>query len=141
MKTKFLLTLLTLNGLFWGVNCVSASATSQTESHRTLSHTIAKLIDVDAHNLVELAIDRALIAQQVNDNKMPNPVTAGVPSVDVGLANKQHPVRGRVAKPKIGQVTNPGTNKKSDLPQSQPSSESITNRQHPAGGIEKKQKD
>lgn len=134
MKTKFFLVLLTLNGLFWGLNCVSASATSLTGSNRPLSHTIAKLIDFDAHSLVELAIDRALIAQQVNDNKIPHLVTAGVPKLNVDPIDKQPTVRGRVAKPKIGRVANPGTDKKSDLPQPQPSAESIPTNQNPAGG-------
>jgi hypothetical protein len=123
MKTKFLLTLLTLNGLFWGINSVSASAPSLTHSNRPLSHTIAEIIDLDVHSLVELAIDRALIAQQVNDNKIPHPVTAGVPKADVSQTDKQPTVRGRVANPQIGQVKNPVRHQQSDLPQPEPSTD------------------
>jgi hypothetical protein len=135
------LTLLTLNGLFWGVNSVSASATSLSGSNRNLSYTIAKLIDLDAHSLVELAIDRALIAQQVNDDRLQNPVTAGMPKLNNTQPNKQHTIRGRVAKPRdrpIGKIANPDLHQNSDLPQPTPSAD---NNQHPAGGIIKKNKD
>jgi hypothetical protein len=55
MKTKFLLTLLALNGLLWGVSSASAytiSTLENTHNISKLSHTISELIDLDAGSLV-----------------------------------------------------------------------------------------
>ena len=130
MKTKFLLTLLTLTGLLLSANSVFASTGSTPDRDRSitnLSQTIAKLIDLDNRNLVELAIDRALLAQQINEPNIPTPVTAGVPRADL-KPTEQKPtdltptVRGRVNKIKevpIGKIAQPqetsiGQSKKSD---------------------------
>jgi hypothetical protein len=80
MKTKFLLMLIALNGLVWGVNGASATLSTSHDTAR-LSQTIAGLVglDRDTHSLVELAIDRALIAQSVNQPPVTSPRTAGVP--------------------------------------------------------------
>ena len=130
MKTKFLLTLLTLTGLLLSANSVFAATGSTPDRDRSitnLSQTIAKLIDSDNRNLVEIAIDRALLAQQINDPKILNYVTAGVPGTDIELT-EQKPieltptVRGRVNKIEevpIGKIAQPqetsiGQSKKSD---------------------------
>jgi hypothetical protein len=99
LKTKFLLTLLTLNGLFWGVNSVCASDTLPLGSNRTLSYNIAQLIQLDAPSLVEVAIDRAMLAQQANTARMPTPTTAGVPKLDTSQPDRPPAVRGRVTLP------------------------------------------
>jgi hypothetical protein len=85
MSAKFLLALIAVNGLCLSAN--AAVATTElppaTTHHITqLSQTIANLIDIDDRNLVELAINRALLAQKVNEVKVPTlqpMVTAGVP--------------------------------------------------------------
>ena len=97
MKTKFLLTLLAVNGLLLSANSASAYSVSEPEIHHdipSLSRTISKSIDLgsDYYSLVNIAIDRALIAQQVKDINMPVLVTAGVPRLPM--------VRGRMIKPK-----------------------------------------
>jgi hypothetical protein len=105
MKTKFLLTLLALNGLMFGANRASAATESPTiDRHLTIDQKIATLIDLDPehYSLMKLAIDRALIAQN-NDSDSQVPVDANgavstmeAESVD---ADKQPEIRGRVAKP------------------------------------------
>jgi hypothetical protein len=95
VKTKFLLTLLTVNGLLLGTHSASAYSVSEPEIHHdipSLSRTISASIDLgdDYHSLVSIAIDRALIAQQVKDINIPHPVTAGVPLPQM--------VRGRMIK-------------------------------------------
>jgi hypothetical protein len=93
MKTKFLLTLLTLNGLFWGVNSANANAEFVTGSDRqiaTLSYDIAKLLNLDStdRSLVKVAIDRALIAQRLGDCKNPTITNTDAPVNDVNPTNK-----------------------------------------------------
>jgi hypothetical protein len=82
MKTKFLLMLITLSGLCWGTNSAAANvlATTSDRNSAQLSQTISHIIGLgqDTHSLVELAIDRALIAQAVNQPPA-MPRTAGVP--------------------------------------------------------------
>jgi hypothetical protein len=113
MKTKFLLTLLTLTGLLLSANSVFAATGSTPDrdlSITNLSQTIAELIDLDDLNLVELAIDRALLAQQVNEPKIPTPVTAGVPRADLKPTEQKPNVRGRINKIKevpIGIIAQP----------------------------------
>jgi hypothetical protein len=68
VKSKFLLMLLVFNGLLWGANSASArivSATANNYNIAQLSLTIAESIGFtpDTHSLIELAIDRALLAQ------------------------------------------------------------------------------
>jgi hypothetical protein len=106
MKTKFLLTLLTLNGLFFGANIASASTVSPTENSQNianLSRTISKSIDLssDYHALIELAIDRALLAQK-DTNTQDRPTLAG----DISIG--QLPIiNGKVAQPNPNQSNPP----------------------------------
>jgi hypothetical protein len=114
MKAKFLLTLLTLTGLLLSANGVFA-ATGSTPDRAlritNLSQTIAKLIDLEDRSLVELAIDRALLAQQVNEPQITTPVTAGVPRADLKPTEQKPTVRGRINKIKQAPI---GQTKKSD---------------------------
>ena len=117
MKTKFLLTLLALTGLLLGANSASAS-TESSHNIASLSQKISALIDLDptAQSLVNLAIDRALIAQNKDSNKTPADAngetvrTTG--AIEPGATNKQPTIRGRVAKPNRqpiinGKIANP----------------------------------
>jgi hypothetical protein len=126
MKTKFLLTLLAMTGIFIGANSAFANTVSTPERDRSitnLSQTIANLIHLEDRDLVELAIDRALLAQQVNEPKITNPVTAGVPRADIKPTEQKPNVRGRINKIKtvpIGRIQQPqqpsiGQTKKSDI--------------------------
>jgi hypothetical protein len=75
MKTKLLLMLLALNGVLLGANSASASTVAPTENIHNianLSQTISELIGFDGHNLVELAINRALLAQDTKDSNTEN---------------------------------------------------------------------
>jgi hypothetical protein len=106
VTTKFLLTLLALNGLLLSANSAAAYSVSEPEIHYdilSLSRTIADSIDLsgDYHSLMELAIDRALLAQKVKDINMPSPITAGVPSLPM--------IRGKISKPTV-QVDRPNSN-------------------------------
>jgi hypothetical protein len=92
MKTKFLLVLIALNGLLLGANSASAATVSQAKNSQnvaSLSHTISKLIDLDAnsHGLVESAINRALIAKNINTNEKNTP------------GYQQPIINGRIVKP------------------------------------------
>lgn len=85
MSAKFLLALIAINGLCLSANAAFAATDSppaSTQNITQLSQIIANLIDVDDRHLVELAINRALLAQQINEVQVPPPpvmVTAGVP--------------------------------------------------------------
>jgi hypothetical protein len=83
MKTKLYLTLFAINGLILSANSVSAATVSSADSTNEitkLGRDIARIVEIeDRTNLVELAIDRALLAQKVNVPTMPPMVTAGVP--------------------------------------------------------------
>jgi hypothetical protein len=98
MKTKLFLMLFALNGLLLGAN--SASAAPANQSVASLSHTISTMVDLDAdaQSLVELAINRALLAKSVKDN-------------DKDLRIGQQTINGHVANPNsgptIGHVANP----------------------------------
>ena len=102
MKTNFLLALLTFNGLLFGVNSAFATtgAASQTSQQiTTLSQTISKSIDLgsDYHNLMESAINRALLAREDRSPHTVKPQVAGgikAPVSDSPMIN------GRVAQPK-----------------------------------------
>jgi hypothetical protein len=93
MKTKLFLMLFALNGLLLGAN--SASATPVNQSVSNLSHTISSLVDLDAdaQSLVELAINRALLAKNVKDN-------------DKDLRIGQQIINGRIANPNHGPIIN-----------------------------------
>jgi hypothetical protein len=115
VKTKFLLTLLAVNGLLLGANSASAYTRSSPETSHdiaNLSRTISESIDLgdDYHSLVSIAIDRALIAQQVKDINIPHPITAGVPMPQM--------VRGRMIKPQQ-QVDRPNTENTTVTPDEQ----------------------
>lgn len=100
MKTKFFLTLLALNGLLLGANSVSATTVSTATSAQNitnLSQTIANLIDVTDRGLVEVAINRALLAQGSSDNKKPNPA-GGMPIRQPNI-DRQPIINGRIANP------------------------------------------
>jgi hypothetical protein len=93
MRIKFLLTLLALNGLFWGISSEKAKATPIEDSDRqitNLSHNIAQLLNLDSTNrsLVKVAIDRALIAQTLGDCKNQTITNTGAPVKDVNPADK-----------------------------------------------------
>jgi hypothetical protein len=99
MTAKFLLTLLVLNGLW----CASASASTLSSSSPTprlarISNTISALIGLDPEDrfLVDLAIDRALVAQADPGNPPRQyPITAGVP---LPVPPRQPTIRGRTTK-------------------------------------------
>jgi hypothetical protein len=112
MKTKFLLTLLAMTGILISANSSVADTISTPERDRinNLSQTIANLIHLEERDLVELAIDRALLAQQVNEPKITTPVTAGVPRADLKPTEQKPNVRGRINKIKevpIGRIQQP----------------------------------
>jgi hypothetical protein len=114
MKTKFFLMLLALTGLCWSANSASATlAPKPTDRvNANLSQTMAELIgfDRDTYSLVEMAIDRALIAQQVNDVPLPRVRTAGVPVAkppEEQQSDKKPLIGGKweaPTEPKIGQA-------------------------------------
>ncbi len=93
MKTKLFLMLFALNGLLLGAN--SASAASASPSVASLSHTISNLVDLDAdaQSLVELAINRALLAKSVKDN-----------TKDLRIG--QQIINGRINNPNHGPIIN-----------------------------------
>jgi hypothetical protein len=93
MKARFFLTLVALTGLILGNNSAFAATGSTTGNQtnaNTLSQTISNLIDLDrdAHSLVSLAIERALLAQK-DPNKPDTAPASSVKSI----------VNGRVAQP------------------------------------------
>jgi hypothetical protein len=75
MKTKFLLTLLALNGLVLSAGNASAVTVSVGQNNlniSSLSHTIGELanLDPDSHSLIESAIHRALMAKAIPDGSL-----------------------------------------------------------------------
>jgi hypothetical protein len=99
MKTKFLLTLLTLTGLCL-VTYSAVAATrmpSDISTIDSLSQTISQLIDLDPgnHNLVAAAIDRALLAQGDRDRQ-----PSRRPNVAGGEPVTRPIISGRIAQPK-----------------------------------------
>ncbi|PSB57899.1 hypothetical protein C7B77_06665 [Chamaesiphon polymorphus CCALA 037] len=136
MKTKFFLMLLAVSGLCWSANSASAVMVTPTIAERqnaNLSRTMAELIgfDRDTYSLIEMAVDRALIAQQVNVVPLPQIRTAGVPVAkppEASQIDKKPLIGGKWEAPtdlKIGQIKTKKTT--SDRPQ-------------PAGGIKVKKK-
>jgi hypothetical protein len=100
MKTKFLLSLLALNGLLCASSASASTGSPSDNYHQSqISQTISALIGLSADDriLLELAIDRALIAQAAPGNQPPLPmITAGVP---LPVPPPQPVIRGRTAKP------------------------------------------
>jgi hypothetical protein len=138
IKTKFVLTLLALNGLLVGTNSASASTGSPAELDRQItnfSQTISELVGFDraAQSLLISAIDRALIAQKVNVNVLPL-VTAGVPisPTDPRRTNKAPTIIGEIATPSDRSI---GQTKIEKTTRPQPSSQ---NNNQTVGGIKKK---
>lgn len=135
MKTKFFLMLLALTGLCWSANSASATlAPKPTDRvNANLSQTMAELIgfDRDTYSLVEMAIDRALIAQQVNVVPLPQIRTAGVPVAkppEAHPSDKKPEIVGETAAPierEIGQIK---------------SKKTTSDRRQPAGDIKVKKK-
>lgn len=105
--------LLALTGLCWSANSPVATSTGSlatTASHTALSQTIAELIglDLDTYSLVAFAIDRAVIAQKVNNgaNDMKT-VGAVEPIKDVSSTDKKPAIDGKInapTNPSIGQA-------------------------------------
>jgi hypothetical protein len=116
MKTKLFLMLFALNGLLLGANSASAAQSSQSVS--SLSHTISNLVDLDAdaQSLVELAINRALLAKSVKDNDKNLRIGQQIINGHVANPDPKPPepiINGRVVNPKPpgpiinGRVANP----------------------------------
>jgi hypothetical protein len=98
MKTKFLLALLTLTGLLLGTNSAFASTISSTENSQNmtnLSQRISKSIDLngDYHSLIELAIDRALLAKGEKTSPTQPNIAVGEPYPNGPIIN------GKIAQP------------------------------------------
>ncbi|AFY91329.1 hypothetical protein [Chamaesiphon minutus] len=127
MKTKFLLALLTLTGLLLGANSAFAATGSTPENSQqitNLSRTIAKSIDLDGNydNLIELAINRALLAKGETESIAvgePNgPIVNGIvvkptrPIINGRFVNPKGPIiNGRIENPNgpiiNGKIANP----------------------------------
>jgi hypothetical protein len=121
MKNNFLLTLLTLTGLFLGTNTAFAATGSSIEHRQNitnLSQTIAKSIDLDGsyQGLIESAIDRALLAKAEKvSNSTPANIAVGEPNgsiINGKIANPRRPiVNGKVINPHQpiinGRIANP----------------------------------
>jgi hypothetical protein len=102
MKTKFLLTLLALNGLFFGATSASAYTVAPIEHDyniSNLSRTISESIDLnrDYYSLIELAIDRALLAKGDKNSETVDPIPAGGISVQT---DPKPIINGKVANPR-----------------------------------------
>jgi hypothetical protein len=112
MKTKFLLTLLTLNGIFWGINSASANALAATTNDRDIAKIgdhIAELLNFDpsSHTLVEFAISRALLAQTLNECKNVVNTRDRIPAKNSRPPAQPKVTRGRIAKPIIPSIEQP----------------------------------
>jgi hypothetical protein len=107
MKTKLFLMLFALNGLLLGAN--SASAAPANQSVASLSHTISTMVDLDAdaQGLVELAINRALLAKSVKDNDKDLHVI-GQQTINGHVANPHHGpiINGKIVNPNHGPIIN-----------------------------------
>jgi hypothetical protein len=106
MKARFFLALLAFNGLIFAANSASAFTRSSTDNRHDaadLSRSISQLVNLtpDTYSLIEMAIDRALLAQAANDNPVPlPPVTAGVPAPNQVKDPQPQPiVNGKIANP------------------------------------------
>jgi hypothetical protein len=96
MKAKFFLTLVALTGLLFGNNSAFAATGSTTENQtnaNTLSQTISNLIDLDrdAHSLVSLAIERALLAQKDPNSPEGTAASDSVKPIVNGRVAQPHP--------------------------------------------------
>ncbi len=109
MKTKFLLALLAINSFFLGSNSASATSTNAVTTHpdiANLSRTISDLVDLDSdsHSLMELAINRALLAQKQTSSTPNQPLINGIstPAIINGkIANPYQPplINGKIVNP------------------------------------------
>jgi hypothetical protein len=118
MKARFFLGLLAFNGLFLAANSASANSGSTGENRHDitqLSRIISELVKFapDSHSLVEMAINRALIAQQAGE---PAPQPAGgisapnftsdpqpQPIINGKIANPNPPI----TKPRVRRIVEP----------------------------------
>jgi hypothetical protein len=108
MKARFFLALLAFNGLVFAANSNSASAftrSSTDTSHNVadLSRSISNIVKLtpDTYSLIEMAIDRALLAQAASDKTVPMPPTAGIPAPNQTKdPQPQTIVNGKIANPK-----------------------------------------
>jgi hypothetical protein len=118
MKARFFLGLLAFNGLILAANSASANSGSTGENRHDitqLSRTISELVKFasDTHSLVEMAINRALIAQQVGDSaaqaagsiSAPNFTTDPQPQpiINGKIANPNPPI----TKPRVRRIVEP----------------------------------
>jgi hypothetical protein len=104
MKTKFVFALIVVNGLVSIASNTAIAATPKiNEDAINLSQTISKLIDLDpaSHHLVELAVNRALLA---------NKCVVDLDAKDVNTSDREI----------YRQVTPPTEKSKTDTPQPQP---------------------
>jgi hypothetical protein len=105
MKARFFLALLAFNGLVFATNSASAFTRSSTNNpHDTadLSRSISKIVNLnsDTYSLIEMAIDRALLAQAASDKTAPMPPTAGIPAPNQVKDPQPQPiVNGKIANP------------------------------------------
>lgn len=102
MKTNFLLALLVLNGFLFGAKSASAFTESSSQNSQQiadLSQSISKSIDLneDARNLLESAINRALLAKEERSKTQPQ----AEPEIAGGKAIQGSPpmINGKVAQP------------------------------------------
>lgn len=105
MKARFFLALLAVNGLVFAANSASAFTRSSTDNPHDaadLSRSISKIVNLkpDTHSLIEMAIDRALLAQAASDQTAPMPPTAGIPAPNQTKDPQPQPiVNGKIANP------------------------------------------
>lgn len=132
MKTNFLLALLTFNGLLFGVNSAFAttgSASQTSQQITTLSQTISKSIDLgsDYHNLMESAINRALLARE---DRSPQPIPQVAGGIKAPVSHS--PIINGIAHPKPQPSSEPIINgvmvpSQSPQPNRSPNREAIIN--------------
>jgi hypothetical protein len=105
MKARFFLALLPFTGLVFAANSASAFTRSSTDNPHAaadLSRSISNIVNLtpDTHSLIEMAIDRALLAQAASDKTAPMPPTAGIPIPNQVKEPQPQPiVNGKIANP------------------------------------------
>jgi hypothetical protein len=105
MKTKFLLTLLSVGGLLVSASSAFAYSPSPDRAEiANLSQKISELVELDgdAQSLVEMAIDRALLAQAGNSTRSAQPIVNG----KVINPNPGPIINGKVINPNSGPIIN-----------------------------------
>jgi hypothetical protein len=103
MKTKFLLTLLSVGGLLVSASSAFAYSPSPDRAEiANLSQKISELVELDgdAQSLVEMAIDRALLAQAGNSTRSAQPIVNG----KVINPNPGPIINGKVINPNSGPI-------------------------------------